>query len=121
MTLSAFHAQLSTAVVLYAFIAGLWGLLNYVRKRGVDGTLWGILAIAEILFLAQGVIGSILFFTGARPERSIHILYGVVTAISIPAYYSYSKGRDDRRASFNYALVCIFLAGIGFRAIGTAG
>jgi hypothetical protein len=111
---------MSTAVILYAFIAGLWGLLNYLRKRAVDGGYWGILAVAEILFLAQGVLGAILYFTGARPGRGIHILYGVVMAISIPAYYSYSKGRDDRRAMFNYALICIFLAGIGFRAVGTA-
>lgn len=120
MTLGTFHAQLSTAVWIYALVAGLWSLLNYFRKiEEIDGRTWGILAIAELLFLAQGIVGSILFFAGARPDRGIHILYGVVMAIALPGYYSYSRGRDDRRAMGTYALICLFLAGIAFRAIGT--
>jgi len=43
-----------------------------------------------------------------------------VAAITLPAYYAYSKGQDDRRAAFTYGLICLFLVGIVLRAATTA-
>jgi hypothetical protein len=49
----------------------------------------------------------------------MHILYGVVTGVTLPAYFAISKGRDDRQAVLIYALLCIFLVGISFRSVAT--
>jgi hypothetical protein len=46
----------------------------------------------------------------------VHILYGIVAVISLPAYYAISKGRDDKYAALAYGLLCLFLAAIGMRA-----
>jgi len=121
LSLPEFHARLATSVVVFAALAGLWALTAYLRRRGVAGSLWGILAVGELLLLAQGVVGLILLLEGEKPARAVHILYGVVAAIGLPAYFAYSKGRDDRSAALHYALLCFFLVGIGLRAIGTAG
>jgi len=120
MTLTELHTRLATSVVVFAALAGLWALFAYLRRRGVTGSLWGILAAGELLFLAQGVVGLILLLGGEKPARAVHILYGVVAAIGLPAYFAYSKGRDDREAALAYALLCFFLVGIGMRAFGTA-
>lgn len=107
-------------MLLFLAVAGLWGLAIYLLRRGVSSSYWGILAIGELLILAQAIIGVALWIDGARPARAIHLLYGVVAAIALPGYYAYSKGQDDRRRALNYGLICLFLVGISLRAIGTA-
>ena len=120
MSLSQIHAQLSTSIMLFAGLATLWGLVSYIRGRGVEGNFWGILAVGEILFLSQIVLGIILWLDGARPTRGVHLIYGAVTVLAIPAYYTITKGRDDRTATLAYTLICLFLVGIAARAVMTA-
>lgn len=115
-----FHTGLATAVRLFALIAGLLGLVAYFRKQGITSSYWGILIVGELLFLFQGVVGLILLLGGAQPGRSaMHILYGVVTGITLPAYFAISKGKDDRQAVLIYGLLCLFLVGISFRSVTT--
>lgn len=114
------HQRLATSMLLFLAVAGLWGLFSYVFRRGVSSSYWGILAVGELLVLAQVIAGVVLWLSGERPGRGIHLLYGVVAAITLPGYYAYSKGEDDRRRALNYGLLCLFLVGITFRAIDTA-
>ncbi|MFQ5921794.1 MAG: hypothetical protein ACE5M4_03025 [Anaerolineales bacterium] len=120
MTLTIIHARLGTAMLLFLSVAGVWGLATFFLRRGITGSYWGILAVGEILIVAQMVVGVILWIEGARPARTIHVLYGIVAGISIPGYYAYTRGQDDRRAGLTYGLICLFLVGISIRAIGTA-
>ena len=119
MTLNQIHAILATATLIFSLIIGGWSLVRALRRQGIDGNTWGILASGEILYLAQGVVGILQLLGGARPERGIHILYGVVTALTLPAAYALSRGRDDNRAAWTYALLGLFLVGIALRARGT--
>jgi hypothetical protein len=121
MTLVMIHERLSTSMILFSGIAAVWGLVLYFRRQGIGGNFWGILAAAELLFLAQGIIGVLLWLGGGRPGRStIHVLYGIVAVITLPAFYTLSRGRDDRRGALGYTLALLFLVGISLRAIGTA-
>jgi hypothetical protein len=88
----------------------------------VDGSFLGALAAGELLYLAQVAIGIGLLFTPApRPARlAIHILYGAVLALMVPATYAITAGRDSRREVLAYALVGLFLAGISLRAMATS-
>lgn len=113
------HSRLAVSLVLYMAAAGVWNLVAALRRRPPAPQTWGILAIGEFLALAQGAIGAVLYLEGERPARGLHLLYGVVAVLTLPAYYLISRGRDDRRASWAYALVCLFLAGIGVRAMTT--
>ena len=113
------HGRLAVSLVLYFLAAGVWNLVAALRRRSLAPQTWGILAIGELLALAQGTIGLVLYLEGARPERGLHILYGVVAVLGLPAYYIISRGRDDRRASWAYAVLCLFLAGISARGITT--
>jgi hypothetical protein len=105
MTLTNVHDRLSVTIVLYAFILAIWGMWRYYRKQGLDGNFWGALAINEILILIQAVLGVILWTSALRPERGyMHILYGVVSALTIPATYAFTRGRDTA------ADACLWLA-----------
>lgn len=118
-TLQLLHDRLADSLLLYMAAAGAWNTVAALRRRGLAPQTWGILAIGQLLALAQGAIGLVLYLEGARPARGLHILYGVVAVLALPAYYVISRGRDDRRASWAYALLCLFLVGISARGITT--
>jgi hypothetical protein len=120
--LTVIHAQLALTVLYFMIIAGIWGLASALRGNNVTSNYWGILAVGELLILAQAALGLALWLRNLRPERAgIHILYGVVSAITLPAYYAFSKGRDDRTASIIYGMLCLFVAVISLRARVTGG
>ena len=120
MTLTAFHDALANSVLLFTLIAGVWGVVSRVRGKAMTGNYWGILAVGELLIIGQGVLGAILWISGARPGRvGVHVLYGVVAVISLPAYYAITKGRDDKDIVLAYSLLNFFLAAISLRAAAT--
>jgi hypothetical protein len=120
MTLSEIHGRLSNAVLLYAIILGAWGIYGFIRRRGVSEGYWGALAIGELLILAQGLLGGYLWAQGLRPARGAHVLYGVVTALGIPAVYAYTRGREGRAENLAYGSASLLVALLAMRAIVTA-
>jgi hypothetical protein len=112
-------------MVLFAAAAGVWGLIEYVRKQAVSPSYWGIVVVGNLLAVGQGLIGLILALQGGSPARGIiHILYGIVALSWIPLinFVSGYVNRDKlpRRETLVVALVSLFQAGIAFRAITTA-
>lgn len=110
------HNGLANTAMLFCTIAGLWGLVTFLRRRGVTPNYWGILVIGQILFLVQGLLGVLMWLEGERPARSIHLVFGAVATMSIPTYYALSKGRADRWAALTYGVMCVALVGIAMRA-----
>jgi hypothetical protein len=121
MSLVEFHARLGNAGMLFALGLGLWGLILYFRQQGVTSSYFGSLVVGELLYLGQAIVGGLLYSGGRSPGQSVHILYGVLTVISIPAAYSYTRGNTDRRVALIYGVVGLFLFGVSLRAITTAG
>lgn len=121
MSLVEVHARLANTLLLYVILLAVWGLWRFIRREGIGSSYWGALAIAEILVVVQGLLGAYLwFFNTLRPERGgIHILYGVISALAIPAVYVYTKGGDQRREMLVYAAVLLFTVGLVLRAITT--
>lgn len=120
MSVTDVHSRLSNAVLLYAVILGVWGIYNFVRRREVSEGYWGALAVGELLILAQGLLGGYLWYQGVRPARGIHILYGVVTALGIPAVYTYTQGRGGRAENLAYGSAALIVALLAYRAVTTA-
>ena len=120
MTLTILHNNLANSVLLFMVIAGIWGIVTRVRHQPIAGNYWGILAVGALLILGQGLLGGYLWAIGERPGRlGVHILYGVVAVIGLPAYYAITKGRDDEHAALAYGMLCFFLAAISLRAMAT--
>jgi hypothetical protein len=120
MTLTEFHGRLSNAVLIYVVILGVWGFYSYLRRRGISEGYWGALVIGEILILAQGVVGAVLWYQGLRPDRGLHVLYGIVTALGIPAVYVYTRGREGRAENLAYGSMALIVALLAYRAVVTA-
>lgn len=120
MSLSEIHGRLAYTALYFIIFMSMWGLWRLLRKQGLGSNYWGALIIGEILIVVQGLLGGYLWLIGARPERSIHVLYGVVAALTIPAIYAFTKGGQERREMLIYAVALLFQVGILIRAIGTA-
>lgn len=122
MTVTLIHDRLSLSALMYMILLGVWGFWRYFRKQGLEGSFWGALVIAEILVLAQGLIGGYLWIIGLRPDRgTVHILYGVASVLVVPGVFAFTKGGSDRRAMLIYAIALLFLAGLILRGIATGG
>jgi len=112
-------------MVLFAALAGVYGLVEYFRKQSVSSNYWGIIVVGNLLAVGQGLLGVILAIGGGQPARGIiHILYGVVALSWIPMINFVSsfanKEKLPRRETLLVALVSLFQAGIAWRAITTA-
>jgi hypothetical protein len=120
MSLIDVHIRLSNAVMIYAVIIGIWGILGFVRQQKISESYWGALVIGELLILTQGFLGGLLWAQGNRPDREIHILYGFVTALGIPAVYVYTRGREGRPENLAYGSAALIVALLAYRAVTTA-
>lgn len=119
MTLVFVHARISSIALIYSAAVGLWALYTAYQKRDLDSNFWGALAINELIFVAQTVIGLLMVAQGAQPARAVHYLYGAVGILTIPAAFAYTRGQGARREALIYGLICLFLAGVSIRAAGT--
>lgn len=123
--LSLLHNRLSVTASWFAFALGAWALVQWVRGKPLGSSFYGAALIAMALCLVQGLLGAWNYFVMgwgpvlARPW--MHILYGIVAVITIPAAWSYLNGiKDERARTLAVALSFFFLWGILLRASSTA-
>ena len=121
MSLKLIHHNIGNAGVLFLAIAGIWALAIYFRRREIDGNLWGILAIGELLFVAQAIMGVVMYAGGGRPDRLIHYLYGILMMILIPATFAFTGGKTSRNEALVYGLMAMFMAVMAATRAMTAG
>jgi hypothetical protein len=119
MTIGEIHGGLANTALLYLFIVSAIAFWRFFRKQGIDANLWGMLAIAELLIIAQVGLGIYLWIIGARPGRTIHLLYGLLIPALIPGTYLYTKGRNGRAEVLVYATATIIMVGLVVRATFT--
>jgi hypothetical protein len=115
------HQGFFTVVLIYSALMALWGLFLYFRGSNPSGGYLGSLILAEGVAVLQGLIGLVLLAQGHRPGDGLHILYGIVAAITLPSAYFFSSRGTERRDSLIFGLACIFLVGIAIRAATTGG
>ena len=124
MSLSLVHARIADSSALFIAILGIWALVQAIRARALDGNWFGAAVIAELLLIAQVMIGILLYFQGqlgALPRPIIHILYAAVAILTLPAANAYFGNMDDDRVkSLAMFFACLFLWGIVLRASSVA-
>jgi hypothetical protein len=116
------HGGLANTALYYTIAMAAWGLWRFFRHQGVDGSYWAALVIAEIIYLVQGALGAFLFFsgTGHLSGPFMHILYGVVAALTVPALFMFTRGDETRRVMLVYGVGFLFLIGILLRSMATS-
>lgn len=124
MALTQVHAALANSAMLFVALIGVWALVLRFRSRSLNSSWFGAAVVAELLILAQGLLGGLLYLQGygsALPRPFMHILYGAVAVVCLPAAYGYFGSlEDDRVKTLAMALTCFFLWGILLRATSVA-
>ena len=121
-TILPIHRQLAQTGVMYMFAAAVWGLIMTWRKHPMDSSYRGILAIGYVLGDVIGLLGLTMVLAGVSPRDPIHILYGLVTAVALPAAAIWQEQRkvgDEQKPRW-YALASLFVFGVMLRGIITA-
>lgn len=110
------HGRLSTTALLFSLIMMVWSFWAYFRREDLGSSYWGAAVICELIFVAQMILGVLMILSGIPVIRWVHILYGVLGLISIPAVYAFTRGRNSYREALLYALTMAFLIGVVLRA-----
>lgn len=120
MPLTQIHAGLANTALLFIAFLGIWAFALRIRSRPLDSSWFGAAVVGELLIVAQALIGATLYFQGyggmlVRPF--MHILYGIVAVVTLPAAWSYfGHLEEDRVKTLAMAVACAFLWGILQRA-----
>ena len=112
MTISQIHASLAQSATLFMAVLSIWTLFYAIRNKELDGNWFGAALIGEVLIVAQFVLGLYIYLSGDHnlPRPFLHILYAMVTVISLPAAYGYlSRMMEGRALTIALATVVIFL------------
>jgi hypothetical protein len=114
------HHTLFVAAALYLFICLLWGLALVVGRRPISPAYRGTLRLAEGLLLAQAVVGLLVFFTVRHPAQVLHLAYGLVILLALPAAETFGpQWWKGRRETLVVTLGCLFALGLAVRAAMT--
>ncbi len=119
MSILDIHRNLYSTVLIYNVIMLIWSFVIYFRKRSIDSSFWGALAIYATIFIAQGIVGAFMLLRGLSPARGVHTLYGALGVLTIPAVFAYTRGRDTYQEAYAYGWALVFLLGIIIRAATT--
>jgi heme A synthase len=121
-TIVTIHTRLGNTEFYYAAIMTVWAIYRIIRKKGVDSNYWGALVIAEGLVVLQALLGIYLyFFSGMQLADKLHIVYGVLSLLVLPAAFAFSRGNQERRDMIIYGGTMLLLALVAMRALQTAG
>ncbi len=121
MSIPEIHARLANSATIFVAVLGIWALFLRFRGRPLDTNWFGAALIGELLLVAQTLLGVYLYYIAgldvALPRPFIHILYGVVSVITLPAAQSYfGQLEDEKVKALAMAAACLFLWGIVLRA-----
>lgn len=74
------HAVLGFAVLATNLLAGAWGGVAWMRREP-SVTFWYLLRAAQVVVVAQVVLGLLLLAGGRRAPDSLHFLYGIAPLV----------------------------------------
>lgn len=112
MTITQIHASLAQSATIFIGVLSVWAVLYAIQNKDLDSNWFGAAVIGEVLILAQFVLGFYIYLSGDHdlPRPFLHILYAIVTVISLPAAYGYlSRLMEGRALTIALATVSIFL------------
>lgn len=112
------HNSLAMSMLYFMLVCGIWGVGSAIG-RGLSPSLSGALVIGEALIVVQGALGALSYAAGSRPGQALHVLYGLAAAITLPAIYTYARGRSAKQQALFYGFGALFIFGLAIRGITT--
>jgi len=97
-------------------VAGIVALLAWRVERWRGSWVWRLTIVAELLFMVEVVIGTILVAGFKLRAPNVHYFYGFLVFLTVGLAYQYRDAMRGR-TELLYGLVGLFLMGLGIRAV----
>ena len=89
------HQRFAVALIAFAVLLGLWGLLLLARRQAPTGGYRSSYLLMAMLTGLQGLLGIGAFLAGGSPrEGFFHIVYGIFAFFFLPGVFVYSGRRQ---------------------------
>jgi hypothetical protein len=92
---TALHATVGALVIVLNLVAGGWGALAWARRRP-SRAFWTLLRVAQVVVVAQVVLGFALIASGRQVADALHLLYGVAPLVVTLATEAMRAGATQR-------------------------
>ncbi len=100
--MSAVHRVVGFAVVALFALGWIWGLAAKLARRGPGDRYWTWLAAAQVVAVAQAVLGTVLLLMGRRIEAggvlggTLHYIYGYLPLLLFVFAHVVARSGDAR-------------------------
>ena len=116
MTLRDLHVYLGWALTVANGLVGAWALAAHWRPALRHRALWLATLVAQLMIIAQVVLGVINLQQTELEMNGEHLFYGFVSAFTVGIIYSYRQQIEQWRFLL-YGFGGLFLMGMGLRTI----
>ena len=107
------HSYWAYIVVASNLTVGIWGLVEWRRKRQPGRPFWIALGVAWVTIYVQGALGLAMFERYKPPFK--HHFYGFLFAIITLAVFPV-RGEAPRRTLLVFSLATLFIGIVAVRA-----
>ena len=111
------HLALAWTVLAANGAAALWALAAHRLPRLRARALWWFVLGAQLLLVAEIILGVALMAGGGRDVPGIHTFYGFVTLAAIGILFSYRTHVGRRRHHLLYGWGGLFIVGLIIRTM----
>ena len=107
------HRVVAVAVLAVTTVSALWAWLVYLRRRPASQLLAHLLALAQIVLVAQVGLGLLLLSDHRRAPDRLHYVYGVLALATVLSPWLYAPVDARRRLAWfaGATLIAALLAG----------
>jgi hypothetical protein len=94
------HQILAVGVLAVTVLSAVWAGLVYARHRPASRLLAHLLALAQIVLVAQVGLGLLLLSDHQRAAHRLHYAYGVLALAAVLAPWLYAPEAPRRRLAW---------------------
>jgi hypothetical protein len=94
------HRIVAVAVLAVTTISALWAWLVYLRRRPASKLLAHLLALAQIVLVAQVGLGLLLLSDHRRATHKLHYAYATLALAAVLAPWLYAPEEPRRRLAW---------------------
>ena len=114
------HRVIGFGVVAIFSIGWLFGLVLWISKRDAGDWFWRWLVTAQVVAIAQALIGAVLLVMGKRPSDWLHLVYGFGPLIILAVAHALARDENFRtRPWAPFAVASFICFGLSLRALMT--
>jgi hypothetical protein len=114
------HEYVGFFVVALFALGWMWGAVLWIAKRPAGDWFWRWLAVAQIVAVAQAVLGVVLLVLGYRPDTWLHYVYGFGPLVVLAIAHAIAREAPFRAKPWvPFAWAAFFCFGLTLRALTT--